>query len=77
MSEPTPELIDAIYRDKVRAARRMSLAEKFLAGPQLFDCACQVTMGGIRHQHPDADERRVREILRERLVLARVLERAG
>ncbi len=74
MVEPSHELVDAIYRDKVLQARRMSLEEKFLAGPQLFDYACRITMDGIRSQHPDADERRVRDILRERLELARRLE---
>lgn len=74
MVELSHELVDAIYRDKVLQARRMSLEEKFLAGAQLFDYACRITMDGIRSQHPDADERRVRDILRERLELARRLE---
>jgi hypothetical protein len=72
--EPTPELIDALYREKVAAARRLSPGEKLLAGPRLFDYACRITMAGIRHQHPDANEDRLREILRERLALARRLE---
>jgi len=76
MAEPSPELIDAIFRDKVRAARRMSPEAKFLSGPRLFDYACEITMAGIRAQNPDADERRVRELLRERLDLARRLEQA-
>ncbi len=77
MSEPSPELIDELFRDKVRAARRMSPEEKLLAGPQLFDYTCKITMSGIRVQHPNADERRVRELLRERLALAQRLERAS
>lgn len=72
--EPTPELIDALYREEVAAARRLSPGEKLLAGPRLFDYACRITMAGIRHQHPDANEDRLREILRERLALARRLE---
>jgi hypothetical protein len=76
MFEPSQELVDAIYRDKVLQARRAPLEEKFLAGPRLFDYACRITMDGIRSQHPDADERRVRAILRERLEFARRLEQA-
>lgn len=72
--EPTQELIDDIYRERVLRARRMSPAEKLLAGGQLFDMACQITMAGIRHQHPDADENRVRQILVERIALRQRLE---
>lgn len=72
--EPTKELIDELYRDKILAARRMPPSEKLLEGARLFDYACAITSAGIRHQHPDADERRVLEILRSRLDLARRLE---
>lgn len=72
--EPTKELIDELYRDKVLAARRMLPSEKLLEGARLFDFACAITAAGIRHQHPDADEQRVLEILRNRLDLARRLE---
>ena len=65
--EPTKELIDALYRDKIDAARRMSPEDKLLAGARLFDHACSVTTAGIRHQYPQADERDVLRILRERL----------
>ena len=72
--EPTKELIDELYWDKVRSARRMTPADKFLAGARLFDYACEVTAAGIRHQNPKADERQVLEILRQRLEGARRLE---
>ena len=72
--EPTKELVDELFWDKVREARAMTLAEKFLAGADLFDYACSITSAGIRHQNPDADDRQVLEILRERLELARRLE---
>ncbi len=74
MSAPNQELIEALFRDKVRAARQMSEEDKLLAGPRLFDYACRVAMDGIRDEYPEADEERVREILRERLALARRLE---
>lgn len=67
--EPTQELIDALYMDKVRAAREMKPEEKLVAGEELFDYACTITKAGIRMQHPDADEKRVLQILRDRLAM--------
>jgi hypothetical protein len=72
--DPTKELADEIFRERVLRARRMPQEEKLLDGPRLFDLACRVTMDGIRQQHPDADDQRVREILRQRLALRRRLE---
>jgi hypothetical protein len=72
--EPTPELIESLYRDKVRQAREMTPEDKLLAGPRLFDHVCRIMRDGIRHQYPGADERRVGELLRERLALAARLE---
>lgn len=61
------ELAADIFRERVLRARAMDPTEKFLAGQRLFEMACQVTMDGIRDDFPDADEDRVREILRQRL----------
>jgi hypothetical protein len=72
--EPTKELIDAIYRERVLRARATPPEEKLLDGPRLFDQACRIMRDGIRDQYPDADERRVQEILLERLALLRRLE---
>jgi hypothetical protein len=72
--QPTKELIDAIFRERVQKARCMSPEDKLLAGPRLFDHACQLMAVGIRSQFPEADESRVQEILRERLALVRRLE---
>ncbi len=74
MVAPTPELIDELFRDKVRQARRMTPEEKFLAGPRLFDYACRVARDGIRQQHPAASDERVTELLRQRIAIARHLE---
>jgi len=71
---PTPELIDALYCDKVRAARELSEEERFLSGPRLFDWACEIAAAGIRAQHPGIDEQRVTQLLLERIDLARRLE---
>jgi hypothetical protein len=75
MSRPSRELIDDIYRGKIRAARRMSPDEKARAAGDLFDEVCDRMRDGIRWQYPDADEARVEEILHERVETARRLER--
>jgi hypothetical protein len=72
--EPTQELVDSIYRERVLRARRIPLAEKLLLGPELFAGVCQRMADGIRNENPDADEQRVQEMLRARLDL---LERLG
>lgn len=72
--EPDQQLIDALYRDRVRAARAMKPEDKLLAGARLFDRTCRIMSDGIRDEFPDAGEQRVREILAERLALARRLE---
>jgi hypothetical protein len=74
--EPSQELLDDIYRERVLRARRMPPEEKLLAGARLFDLACRIALDGIRHQYPQATEHRVREILAQRLELRRRLERA-
>jgi hypothetical protein len=70
------QLADEIYRDRVRRARRIAMADKILDGPRLFDLSCGISRDGIRAQHPEADERRVEELLRQRLALGRRLEAA-
>ncbi len=72
--EPTRELIDDIYRERVLRARRTPPAQKLLDGPRLFDRACRLMIAGIRRQFPDADEQRVQEILRERLAILRRIQ---
>ena len=57
----------ACYDVKVAQARRMSLAEKFLAGADLFEEACRWTMMGIRNQFPDFNVEEQRAELRRRL----------
>ena len=74
---PPPEtqrLIDGLYREELREARAMDPAEKILAGQQLFEGACRITLAGIRNQNPGASEEQCREILRQRLEWQRKLE---
>jgi hypothetical protein len=72
--EPTQELIDDLFRERVLRARRTPPEEKFLQGPQLFDMCCRIMADGIRNECPDADEQRVQEILAQRIALLRRLE---
>lgn len=72
--QPTQELIDQLFREEVLRARSMSMTDKFFAGTRLFELACRFTVAGIRNDHPEADERRVQELLWQRLELARRLE---
>jgi hypothetical protein len=72
--EPSQELIDDIYRERVLRARRTPPAEKFLDGPRLFDYACRITKSGIRSQYPEASEQAVDEILAKRIALWQHIE---
>lgn len=73
--QPTQELVDDIYRDKVRAARAASVEEKLWSGEELFHYAARITMAGIRHENPHADEAEVLHILKQRLELREKMER--
>ncbi len=77
MSTPSKELVDAVFRDRVRVARAMLPEEKLLAGARLFDRSCRIMADGIRDEFPDADEQRVQQILLERLAVIRRLEQTG
>ena len=72
--EPSPQLIDTMFWERVRRAREMPPEEKLLAGARLFDRSCRIMADGIRHQFPDADATHVQEILAARLALVRRLE---
>jgi len=67
MYEPTQQLIDELFLDKVRAARAMSPEDKLLAGPRLFERSCRIMLDGLRDENPDADDARLQDLLRERL----------
>ena len=74
---PPPEtqrLIDELYREEIIEARAMKPEDKILAGQQLFEAACRITLAGIRNENPGASEERCLEILRQRLELQRRLE---
>ena len=68
-------LIDELYREEVLEARRMSPEEKFLAGEELFNMACKVTLAGIRNENPGFSEEECLRELERRLELAERMER--
>jgi hypothetical protein len=71
---PSQMEIDALYRERVLAAKAMPPEEKLLAGPRLFDFSCRIMADGIRGEYPGADEAEVQKILCERLAFIRQLE---
>ena len=75
--ESGPELIRALRREEIEESRRMPSEEKLRAGAELFDFACAVSLAGIRVQHPQADEVRIAELLRQRLEIGERGERLG
>ena len=71
--EPTQELIDDIYRERVLRARRVPLGDKLLAGGELFEYVCNWMRAGLRNENPDADAEAIEELLLKRLELSRKL----
>ena len=71
--EPTQELVDDIYRERVLRARRAPLGDKLLAGGELFEHVCNWMRAGLRNENPDADAETIEELLRKRLELSRRL----
>lgn len=67
---------DAMFVDmaKIRQARAMSPAEKFLAGPRLFQGVCERMKEALREENPGSDESEIHAMLRERLRLLQKLE---
>lgn len=62
-------------REAIDAAKTRAPSEKLRDGLRLFDRTSRIMADGIRHEHPGATLREVRLMLRERLRLARSLER--
>jgi hypothetical protein len=74
--EPTKELADELFRDKVRQARATSPEQRFWEGARLFDHVCRIMTDGIRARHPDASEEEVKKILFRQIEIARKLEQS-
>ena len=72
--QPTKELIDDIFRERVLRARRMTAEQKLAAGPQLLESACEIALAGIHNQFPSISEADARQMLRKRLDWRRRLD---
>jgi hypothetical protein len=72
--EPTKELIDRLWWEEVLAARELTIAQKLALCGDLFDYACQITLSGIRADHPGITDDDAWGELRRRLNIARKLE---
>ena len=72
--EPSPELAAALWREEIDDARRLTVSQRLELSGNLFDSACQVTLSGIRAQHPGISDEQAMHLLRERLELGRRLE---
>lgn len=70
------ELARQIDREKIQRARAMTLTEKFRAGAELFEEACEVSRSGIRNRHPEWNEDLVEAELIRRLEIGRRIEAA-
>ncbi len=68
-------LAEELYRERVAEARQMLPEEKLLAGEELFEYACSITLAGIRDQFPGLSDEECRRILEERLDLREQLEK--
>ncbi len=67
-------LADELYRESVLEARQMPPEEKLLAGEELFEYACSITLAGIRQQFPTVSEQECCRILEDRLALRERME---
>ena len=72
--QPTQELVDSIYREKVLRARRRAPEAKMKDGAELFEYSCEIARSGIRAQFPHASAEEVEKELRRRLRIGDILE---
>ena len=68
-------LAEDLYRERVVEARAMPSEEKLLAGEELFDYACAITIAGIRNQFPGVSEEESLQLLEKRLELRERMEK--
>jgi len=74
LADQVNRLADGLYRERVLEARAMAPEDKLLAGEELFEYACSITLAGIRNQFPEATEAECRRILEARLGLRERME---
>ena len=71
--QPSAELLDHLYRQKVLAARQMTPEERVLACFELTAFVRRGLEDGIRNQFPEASEEEVQRTLCERVARVRRL----
>jgi len=72
--QPTPELIDDIYLQKVLRARTAPISEKLLDGLRLYAYACEAVRMGVKAQNPQASPEELESKIRQRFEFIRRLE---
>jgi hypothetical protein len=70
-------LAEELYRERVADASVMPPEEKLLAGEELFDYACSITLAGIRDQFRGLGDEECLRMLEERLDWRERMERKG
>jgi len=75
--EPTQELADDIYRERVLRARATPPEQKLLDSFRLFEFGCRIMLDGVRNENPGADESQIQEIFARRFEIIRKLEQTG
>lgn len=75
--QPTQELIDELFWDKVERARNQPIGQKLLDGFELFEQSCRLARMGIRYEYPLADGAEVERILRAQLDRLREIDEFG
>ncbi len=73
--EPTQELIDDIFRERVLRARATPPDQKVLDSFRLFEFSVRIMRDAIRNENPEADDEQIQELLMRRFEIARRLER--
>jgi hypothetical protein len=68
--------MDPSFRHRVERARKLTVEQRFYDTLELVDLGLESMRAGIRMQFPDADETKVREILRRRFDAVRAVEAA-
>ena len=65
---------DEIRLSKLEQARQMSVGQKLLAGPELFDMGLIMMRAGIHMRYPEYNEKQVNNEIFRRLEIARRID---
>ena len=73
--EPTQELVDDLFRERVLRARATPPDQKVLDGFRLFELSVRIMRDAIRNENPEANQEQIQDLLMRRFEIARRLER--